>query len=477
MMRTRAALTLGLLAVSMASRAPAAEAPPAVTSANLAAHFAAGDINRGAPQPAHGANVTAWSDLVSGDRLLVDALGFPVFIAAGHDGINGLDTVRMTGVAGDLDILFNNSLTFAAQTVVAVVTMATNDWSLSTLLCNGSHNLSIRETTSVVPAYFSGNSGDFVVNGGSGTLYLNGSPRLDIPGGYGAAHVVTAKRAAATTYAGFRFGDNVGNAFPADNRRWQGDIAEVLVYDGQLDGNDTALVNRYLETKYAIPQVVDEKFGNARQLADQPFGPGSYRYVGVNFYYAPGGDTTGKVCGIGFDNINMGGWTPSPGPFVLQANPPAVTLAVAWSGFTIDNTYRTQAPGIVGADSNTLNAVAGEMFYLSNPANTAADHRQATLTFSGLGPKHPVYVQVIGGDSGWYGDVGVRANGETKGTWMSVADGSGATASLFACAATTDASGSLQLDFNVTTNNYSGIGGLLLAEWIPSVRGTVVIFR
>jgi len=141
--------------------------------------------------------------------------------------------------------------------------------------------------------------------------------------------------------------------------------------------------------------------------------------------------------------------------------------------FTADNTPRTQSAGIAGTDAATLNTVANEFFYLS-PA--AGDHPTATVTFTGLGRSHEVYVQVFGGDSGWSGDIAATANGSSVGTWMSVADGNGGTGSMFCFLTSTDASGELELVF-AGVGHFSGIGGLILTELDPPTQGTVFFLK
>ncbi len=444
---------------------------PELTSARLSAHFNASDINNdgGITDPGPGTCVRSWTDLVSDESLLPNVPVAPSFIAVNADGINSEDTLRFSATATSGQILHNSAMVITAQTVFAVATMAENDSNgLSTLLANRLKKLAIRQTTAETASYFAGNSDDFFVQNSTGILHINGNPRLDIPGGFDTPHVVKAVRNSATTYSGFRLSDDA-----AANRRWHGDIAEVLIFDGKLDGNDTALVNQYLFDKYAIAQVVDERLTDTRQVADAPFRNMRLHRIGVNFYYAPGGDTAGTLHGIGFDNIDLAGAMPPTGPFTLTANEPARTLELDFP-FTATNAQRLQSVSTTGTDSSTLNTVINEMFFLGGPA-----HPSATMTFSGMGVSNLVYVQVFGGDSGWIGHLDVTANGAPVGRWMTVADKNTATASTFAFMAATDASGELELVFTPPPADYfAGIGGIILTEAVPyGPRGTIILIH
>jgi hypothetical protein len=201
------------------------------------------------------------------------------------------------------------------------------------------------------------------------------------------------------------------------------------------------------------------------------FGAGSTQnLVGVNFYYEPGRVAGGAVAagasvnGVFFDNINLAGPTPPPGPFVLTANGVAASMLLNMpfdqSGEDPDRFLNL---GAVGPDAGTLNAVAHEMFYLSNTFTTAFTHNLAEVTFSGLGASRGLYVQVIGGDENWNGDIAVTANGTSIGTWLNVADNNVNNGSLFAFDTSTNASGDLTLNFRLINNNHAGISAIIIA--------------
>ena len=433
---------------------------PTVTSAALSFHLNAGDMNNddGATDPGDGNDITQWLDLNSG--VGVNIQGTPSW----HDAaLAGNPAVRFVDAESDLIYCNNAPINIVtAQTIFAVASMVEDTNVYSDLISNGSGSNTIRQDAENA-AYFTGNTTDFIYGGGSHAI--NGTPRFDIPGGFGSAHVVKVVSASQKTYSSLRIGDNT------NNRRWSGDVAELIIYDSVLDANDTAYVNRYLNYKYGIAQVVDERITDTSQVADEPFTNADLRQVGVNFYYAPSGDTIGTLHGISFDNINLAGSTPPSGPFTLTANSPDTTLTLNFP-FTKDNTPRFQYTVVTGTNAATLNTVANEFFYLS----PGGDHPTAMMTFAGLGFSREVYVQVFGGDAGWSGDIDVTANGSSVKTWMSVADGNNATTSMFCFLTSTDITGGLELLFTGVTH-FSGIGGLILTEKgpPPTLEGTVII--
>jgi hypothetical protein len=273
--------------------------------------------------------------------------------------------------------------------------------------------------------------------------------------------VIKAERTTAATYDGFRLSDNI-----RDDRRWNGDIAEIIAFDAKLSGDDTLRVERYLTGKYGIPfsTALDERITEAKQLAVDPFDDGSDLHVAVNFHY--GGPTAGAFGDIGFDNVDLTGGTPPTGPFTLNANAATagttLTLDLQFGG---DNTQRTQTSNIIGTDAATLNTVADEFFYIGG------NHTLAGMTFDGLAPNTDVFVQVLGGDSNWFSTVDVLVNGTQTVDWLGAAEnGSTAgTASLLGFFATTDPAGALQLDFSIATGDYAGIGGIVVTQAAPPI--------
>ncbi len=436
-----------------------------ITSANRTLHLDAGDINNdgGATNPADGTDIDAWADLVSGMTVNHNfpTDGKATFIAAGSGAIGDQATVRFDATGSGGDLMFNNAMNFDAQTIFAVVTMEDNGAVLATLMSNAFHGLNIRQTTAAVPGYYPGNSGDFLIQNSTaangGAITIDGNRQLDIPGGFGVAHVIKAERTAAATYDGFRLSDNV-----VADRRWNGDIAEIIAFDAKLSGDDTLRVQRYITDKYALAfdTALDERITEAKQVALDPFDDGSDLHVGVNFHYGgPTADDTFE--GIGFDNIDLTGGSPPGGPFTLSANAATAgtTLALNFA-FSSDNGQRTQNSLITGTDADTLNTVANEFFYIGG------GHTMASMTFEGLKPDTDTFVQVLGGDSNWISTVEVLVNGTDTVDWLGAAENGSttSTASLLGFYAPTDASGQLQLDFSIATGNYAGIGGVILTQ-------------
>jgi len=440
---------------------------PAVTSASLKARFDAGDVdaNGGVASPASGSEINTWRNTVTAQPLNHNypTDGKAAYIGPGDGGINDQPTVRWEATASGGDLMFNNSMSFQAQTIIAVATMKDNGASLATMMCNKNASLNIRQATTASAAYFSGNSADFIYN--NGTFTINGNPRWDIPGGFDAPHVLKAVRNAPVTFDGFRISDNI-----RPERRWNGDIAEILIFDSKLSANDTARVNKYLIDKYAINQVVDEALTSTTQIADQPFTHEGNQSIGVNFHYNTAGVATGTIHGIAFDNINLTGSTPPGGPFNLTANAlqATLTLNMPWVS-PIDNTVRTQTVGATGSDAATLNAVGSQMFYIGGN-----NHTMAEMIFSGLAAETDVFVQIIGGDSNWNGDLRVLANG-TPMDWTTVANSSSSTASLMGFFATTDPQGRLDLEFSIFAGNYAGISGIIITQDVPEPLSALLV--
>jgi len=213
-------------------------------------------------------------------------------------------------------------------------------------------------------------------------------------------------------------------------------------------------------------RIDDRLFGTAdiRTASNNPFLFQQKDLAGANFYYAPGGNVgTGRVNGVGFDDINV---ATVVGPsytqtFPLSANGAGPTLTLNLP-FTSDHAARNQSLSATGPepDQTNLETIANEMFYLSSGLN----HPSARMTFNNLGiaPLTPLYVQVIGGDAGWSGDILIRANGNEIGTWAGVADGNGGTAALYAFNTEADANGNLDLLFTGMVH-YSGISAIIIS--------------
>ncbi|MBI1369127.1 MAG: hypothetical protein GC162_10795 [Planctomycetes bacterium] len=423
---------------------------PSVASANLTYRLSA---DTGLTSGGEGTTITAWTEQVHGVNVNIQTT--PTFRGT---AIAGGPAVRFDGGASGGDLIFSNNaaiLNTSAQTIFVVASMASDAFTLSDLISDSSGNNTIRQTTTETAAYFTGNSADFALGG---TFAINGSQVFAIPGGFGTAQVVKAVATTTRNINSLRIGNN------ANNRLWAGDVAEVLVYDGVLNGNDTAAVNRYLTAKYALTQVDDEKLADAARVADNPFAStaGTRINYGVNFLYSgPGVSTT--FHGIGFDNVNMSSLPAGPIALSANANNAGATVSLIGTGFTSDNTVRTQTTAITGTDGATLDAVANQMFYMG------ATHTGMAINFAGLAADTKFYVQLIGGDAGWNGDLSITVNGVTLAPlWAGVADGVTTTASLFGFDARTNALGQLNISLALAAGNFAGVSGILLSTVIPA---------
>ena len=455
-METRKTLFVAALTIMslIAADATHAATVPVVNGATLTYHIDAHDINNdgGTTAPADGASIvgTSWTELTTGAALNVQST--PTYQAS---SINGGPAVRFDGGPAGGDLVFSNNAAIfntSAQTIFAVAKMASDAHVLSNLVSNSSGTATIRQTTAETANYFPGNSADFHTGG---SFSINGYNTFAIDGGFDTAHVVRSVSPTLKNINSLRIGDN------ANHRIWAGDVAEILVYDGVLDANDTARVHLYLGEKYALPQVVDAATSNTAQVADKPFDDYSQHHIGVNFHYGTPGAVATTFKGIGFDNVDVTGLP--TGPIALNANSATAgaTVEFDWT-ITSDNTQRGQSAGFTGTDSTTLNAVANEMFYLS----AGGDHPTMTMTFAGLAAEEDTFVQILGGDSGWTGDIAVNANGLDL-DWTTVANGSFATGSLFAFWAETDVNGELEITLT-GVGHFSGVGGLIVTQEAPA---------
>lgn len=217
------------------------KAVPVITSANLTLQLDASDVNNngGATNPGDGNELTSWTDLVS-TSTLIDSPNGPQWLAAGSGGIGGRPTARFD--ESNNELLYNNSLNPVAQTIFFVATMESDANAYSTLTANLSNANAIRQDAELA-AYFPGNAGDFHTGG---SFYVNGDSQYTIPGGFGAAHIVEAVATSSAAFSGFRLSEN------GFNRYWNGDVSEVLIFDGILNSYDRNLIGFSLANKYGI---------------------------------------------------------------------------------------------------------------------------------------------------------------------------------------------------------------------------------
>jgi len=403
-----------------------------------------------------GAAVNRWTDLATGNDAIVrpsTADTAPVFVA---NGVNGRPAVRFDNGSDRL----TSPATSNWGTVFLVNSIDPGPVDIMGIAGAANADLGIRWNTSADPRWRGNtshtNSGDLTGNGGQGKFYVN-SRYTDLAA-IDSWHALTAMPLSPRTITGPQIGGFNNGAY---GREFLGEIAEMVIYDRALNPTEQLWVGKYLADKYALPLNVDERLTNTNQVVVDPFGDGSPLHLAVNFRYSTP-EVTGTLNGLRFDNINLSGPNGLKGPFTLSANGMSALFTVDIPG--IDNTPRTQnvASTVSGPDEATLEAVLGEYFYVGFD-----NHTPSVLTFSGLHPGLPVYVQLLGGDAGWNGDMLVLANGQTVGTWTDAADGNSTTASLFGFFATVDNLGKLELNLSIASGNHAGLAGIILTERVP----------
>ncbi len=99
------------------------------------------------------------------------------------------------------------------------------------------------------------------------------------------------------------------------------------------------------------------------------------------------------------------------------------------------------------------------------------------MLFEGLDPNEDLFVQVLGGDAGWTGDIEVLVNGTETFDWLGVADSDGTdTASLFGFYTQADATGNLDLLFTVPNGNFAGISGLIISSAVVPEPSSIALW-
>jgi len=224
----------------------------------------------------------------------------------------------------------------------------------------------------------------------------------------------------------------------------------------------------YLPTKAA-----DQILTDTSSVLDQPFA-GANGSVGVNFYYSPdvnanSSPVTTSFKGIYFDNINLVTPGNNTGSFVLNANAATAGTTLTLNLLLDDNSGRPLGTStLTGTDNVTIQDVGGTGFYLPNGASSP------TMTFGNLKPNSDVYVQILGGDSGWAGQLKATVTGGAgAATTTNWGDTNAATRHLLAFYGQTDGTGSLVLNF-AGSSNYVGIGAVILTQAVPEPSSMIL---
>ncbi len=190
-----------------------------------------------------GSTVNSWADTECSGPTLTSS-GSPVYNATA--GPLSTPVVRLDGTN---DYLEATTANLNAQDIF-VVTFYDNTGSnanIATLISNGADGQQIRrhDTNESYRNNANGDANDFTNNGTSGTGYVDGEETDSFT--YNKWHIVNAFRTSQTTYTDFMVGsyDGVG-------RFWDGDVAEILVYDRKLDNGERNLVLQYLRDRYGF---------------------------------------------------------------------------------------------------------------------------------------------------------------------------------------------------------------------------------
>jgi hypothetical protein len=211
---------------------------------------------------ANGASVAAWNDQTSRGNNFTQATtaNQPLYQAGGFGG-NSMAAVRFNGDRSDPDgagtayypgansskLVLNASTN--PQTVFIVNNTFQNQgtdgiWGLNNA------DTGIRRL-SAAAWQTGGNNNDFTYNDGVtylGSMYVNGSPGGGAP--LNSPHILTA--VGNSTFAATNLGNYFVYGHPAGARAWNGDVAEVIVYNRVLNSAERSIVENSLSAKYNI---------------------------------------------------------------------------------------------------------------------------------------------------------------------------------------------------------------------------------
>lgn len=228
--------------------------------------------------------------------------------------------------------------------------------------------------------------------------------------------------------------------------------------------------------------------GQIRSAANNPFfGAGNTHDVAaLNLTWGLSGPISGvsggaaaggTLNGIGFHDVDLSD------AGLRSGNEVPVTGALP--GVTMDYQFGlTSDPAPRNLTSTTLTGSEPDLTVAYNVATTnhyvsASNHRPNIVTFSGLGPYQPVYVQMLGGQHAWAaaptiyvnGDGSTEGSGTNVGTWTS--NQTNRTPGL--AGFETRAKGNGDLTLEVGTTQYSGLAAMMVSgqqsPWLYSQSG------
>jgi len=251
-----------------AGRAIAQNAPN--TIANLKLWLDASDVNNGSANPADGTTITSWKDK-SGAGNNASVFGGQVGGKVYANQINGKSVIRFTRVSQTSGSVYEvPNVDIRATTMPAVTIFTVYKQGLQ----SGDQGLWGDDNGGWDRFYFSswpsGNGNDATIGGASlGPT----NPAQSIPGGgtVGVLRLMTAVYDHGTTngsaiyfngvQAGSSFTDNTDATaaqtdlrigWDGDDNAFNGDIAEMIVYNRKLTACEIQTVNRYLNNKYGV---------------------------------------------------------------------------------------------------------------------------------------------------------------------------------------------------------------------------------
>lgn len=207
-----------------------------------------------------GSSVTAWADQSGrGNNFTqADANRQPLLQTSGFGG-NSLRAVRFDGDNSDPDgagpLLagaYSDTLVLSSSTSPQTVFIVNNTFQhrgLDGIWGLNNADVGIRRASST--AWNQANTGDFTF---TGAMFVNGVPTTSAA--LNAPHILTAVGSA--TWSATNIGNYFQYGHAAGSRAWNGDVAEVLVFNRPLNLAEGAVVVNHLSAKYAIPLAAND---------------------------------------------------------------------------------------------------------------------------------------------------------------------------------------------------------------------------
>ncbi len=228
--------------------------PNEVTSATLLRWFDASDVNGDGTNPSNGALVDTWADKSGNNADATASSGAePTYIAS---GVNG---------KGSVSFSTNKFMTFTTATltgqssVFAVLNSDQNPATASNVgffMGHSSSNDKVGLWGSNPAKFFlrvvssNDNSNQpWTFGTDFGTVYWQRDSSNKVDSSFNGADLI--RLFGNASQGGINTWNQLGHT-DSTSQWWPGDIAEVIIYDGQLSANDMNVVGYYLEDKYGL---------------------------------------------------------------------------------------------------------------------------------------------------------------------------------------------------------------------------------